>query len=112
MKHLLLLLATLLLAVGLVAPQADAQKKSTKTKTTTTATTKSVEKEKAKMAELIDINSATEEQLKSLEGIGDAYAKAIIKGRPYKMKTDLVKRKIIPQATYKKIAKNVIAKQG
>jgi DNA uptake protein ComE-like DNA-binding protein len=112
MKRFLLLLATLLLAVGVVATQADAQKKTTKTKTTKTATAKTVQKAEAQTADLIDLNSATEDQLKTLNGIGDAYAKAIVEGRPYKMKTDLVKRKIIPQATYKKIAGKVIAKQG
>jgi competence protein ComEA len=62
-------------------------------------------------AALLDINSATKEQLMTLEGIGDATAQNIIAGRPYAKKDQLLSKKIVPAAAYDKIKGKIIARQ-
>jgi DNA uptake protein ComE-like DNA-binding protein len=106
MKHrLFVLVLTLCLAAG----SAFAQDK----KATTGAQAAPQKTEKAeKKTDLIDINSATKQQLMTLPGIGDAYAQKIIDGRPYRAKNQLTQKKIIPQATYDKISGQIIAKQS
>ena len=65
----------------------------------------------ADQADLLDINTATAEQLKTLTGIGEAFAEKIIKGRPYQRKDELVQKKILPRAMYEGIKYKIVAKQ-
>jgi competence protein ComEA len=113
--HLAAALAlTFLLALAVPGPAALAQEKTSppsKPKTETAHAEKTT-MEAAPKTDLLDINSATEAQLKALPGVGDAYAKAIVEHRPYKAKNDLVNKKVLPKATYNKIAGMIIAKQS
>jgi DNA uptake protein ComE-like DNA-binding protein len=64
------------------------------------------------MGDKLDINTATPDQLKAFPGIGDAYAKRIIDGRPYTAKNQLLTRGILPSATYNKIKNQIIASKS
>jgi competence protein ComEA len=123
MKTMLALVAAAVASIGLafanptgniqLAQKEAAPAKDTK-KADAKADAKKADDKKADAAKggLIDINSASEKDLDALPGIGEARAKAIIKGRPYKGKDDLVKKKIIPQGVYDGIKDRIIAKQG
>ncbi|MGZ5038049.1 MAG: ComEA family DNA-binding protein [Usitatibacter sp.] len=65
----------------------------------------------AKKAEPMDLNTASEKELATLPGIGEVRAKAIVKGRPYRAKDDLVRKKILTEKVYEGIKDQVIAKQ-
>ena len=65
----------------------------------------------AAYGDLIDVNSASEDQLRTLTGIGQAFAARIIKNRPYKGKNEIVSKAGVPQATYDKIKDKIIARQ-
>jgi competence protein ComEA len=61
--------------------------------------------------EPLDLNSATKAQLDALPGVGQAYSQKIISNRPYREKTDLLRKKVVPEATYKQIENTIVARQ-
>jgi competence protein ComEA len=64
----------------------------------------------APASSLIDLNSASRDDLMTLNGIGEVRADAIIRARPFRAKTELVERRLIPEALYDKIADKVMAR--
>ena len=105
MKKLIALLCAALLAFALPAVAQNKDAKDAK------AAPKAAAAAPAKADDKLDINSASADELKKLEGVGDARAAAIVKGRPYKGKDDLVAKNVIPQGVYDKISDKIIAKQ-
>jgi len=110
MKRFLSMSAAFALLVGCLSAQGFAQAKK-KNPPKTVATQATAQATATGKTALLDINSATKEQLMKLPGIADAYSDKIIKNRPYRAKDELVKKKVVPEATYEKIKDLIIAKQ-
>ena len=100
------LIPALLIAASLFAAPQAAPTKSSDSKAAVKAAAKAVP-----AADLIDINSASADELDALPSIGKAYSEKIIKGRPYKGKNELVDKNILPASVYSKIKDRIIAKQ-
>lgn len=113
MNRITALLVAAIASIGIAYAQAPAKKPDAAAKPAATADSKKADAPKADAAkkDKMDINSASEAELATLPGIGEARAKAIVKGRPYKGKDDLVQKKILSKGVYDKIKDDIIAKQ-
>jgi DNA uptake protein ComE-like DNA-binding protein len=123
MQRFFAILAALVASAGLAFAQAPAPKDAAKKTDAPKAEAKKADAPKAdakkadapkadaKKAEPMDINSASEKDLATLTGIGEARAKAIVKGRPYKGKNELLDKKIVPEKVYNDIKDSIVAKQ-
>ena len=105
LRNHLLITAALLLTLTAFPAISHAQAKPTATKPVATKPAA------ADATSKIDINTAAIDQLKAIPGIGDAYSKRIVDGRPYANKSQLLSKGILPAATYNKIKDQIIATQ-
>src|SRR3569832_2145896 len=111
LKSVLLSAALALLGMGVAQAKEEAKASAPAMSAASSEISTSAASDKAKSGDLIDLNSASEKELATLPKIGEARAKAIIKGRPYHGKDELVEKKIISQDVYDGIKDCVFAKQ-
>ena len=68
----------------------------------------SAPKKKAAPVKLVDINSASRKELKTIPGIGDAEADKIVANRPYLSKAELVSKNVLPIGPYTSIKNRIV----
>lgn len=67
------------------------------------------EKSKTSLAKtgVVDLNTASKEDIAALPGVGPSYAQKIVDARPFVDKNQLLGKKILPGSTYEKIKDKV-----